>query len=969
MKKNDKIIVILGVIILVLASIGIFYWVPEEVGVKAVGVNEFFNVTGNIKDIPESIIVSDTCPFYPLIATPLAVNYDENGEQTIIPLYVMNTENPSESILKIQDEIGDGKRNEIIKDGESAKNASLRIAETYWENSDAALIIEYNQDGYNLGIVATPLASYLRIPVIVTETIDTDVTNTLNNLNVKKTIVLGENLDGFGDILKFESVDDIINTSINLIEEKFKQEINYITIANPVDAWSPTVLDSTSFSFGPKVIPSGSSTFIFQAIMNSKKTSLLGTFKIPNDYKYALIKFEGINLDCENVDNFGDFAAFRVGANLDDIPGSLQKIEGFSGATSTGGVGERDSNGRLIRDVVYSETVLYDRGGVEYTVRCVGQWMLKKQGKVAANVVVEKLDNPVYAMMKNLSSMAPYLTAYHKGIIFGKTEFAFTVDDDVLTEQGETAPGFYMPRRNHRITYKSNNHIFDVIHKPLNDLLAKLAQIELKDDRDLKELRDYYDKSPVYIAIVGGATVVPNYIYQNYVEPVDYWNGIYSWGGGTPSDVIYGDIDPLPYVWDNIANDIFTEYPYQENIVGRITGWDAQDACALILRGIFYNEIIEKLQEWKNSFAILVGSGQDFREPLIRYPIAKIFGSAHAGEPMKMWTGYGELTTEGTIKEVVKPLGFDNIYVAFAEAAQRQGFNNEDLKRIKSETNILNKLFFRVPLMEKVVGNDYVIGGEIMEESSFILANGHGNMDILAMDGIELTSSGFGGRAAQFILKKILEVVSPYTGPSSSLAVHGQYNTREVPLMDLGPSFMWLESCICGKIDGLYPKNSLGQAFLHSGLAALIASPTGSNIAGGYLEPKNHKWDTPLSILRSYIKAKLNARKGIFPDPHFGFLVFTDLCFEMKNDGDTIGRAFRDAKNMYLPKDASWELWWSPPLITTGDPKEDIKIYNQQSEIMKSEALEDPFMMKNKYTTYQEYMLFGDPALKLYIPI
>ena len=38
------------------------------------------------------------------------------------------------------------------------------------------------------------------------------------------------------------------------------------------------------------------------------------------------------------------------------------------------------------------------------------------------------------------------------------------------------------------------------------------------------------------------------------------------------------------------------------------------------------------------------------------------------------------------------------------------------------------------------------------------------------------------------------------------------------------------------------------------------------------------------------------------------------------------------------------------------------------SEQIKNEALEDPYMMKNKYTTYQEYMLFGDPALKLYMP-
>jgi hypothetical protein len=270
--------------------------------------------------------------------------------------------------------------------------------------------------------------------------------------------------------------------------------------------------------------------------------------------------------------------------------------------------------------------------------------------------------------------------------------------------------------------------------------------------------------------------------------------------------------------------------------------------------------------------------------------------------------------------------------------------------------------------MERLLGDNYVKGGEMMEKSSFIFINGHGNMAILGMAGIELTSSGLGGRVTQFILKKILEVVSPYTGPGSSLASHGEYVTREVPLMDLGPSFMWLESCICGKVDGMYPQNSLGQAFLHAGVASLIASPTGSNIAGGYIEPKKHKWDTPLSILRSYIRAKLDARKGNYPDPHFGFLVYSDLCFEIKKDGDTIGRAFRDAKNKYLEQDASWELWWSPPLIKTGDTQEDIALYNQYSERMKVEALEDPFMMKNKYTTYQEYMLFGDPALKLYIP-
>ncbi|MGF3553900.1 MAG: C25 family cysteine peptidase [Thermoplasmatota archaeon] len=967
MKKNDKIIVVLGVIILILASIGIYFWAPEEIGAKTANINEFISITGNLKYLPDYITVSDKDPFYPLIATPLAVNYDKNGEQTIIPLYVMNIENPSQAIKNVQDLINSVRKDEIIKDDESAKNASLRLAQKYWENSEAALIIEYNQSGYNLGVIATPLASYLRIPVIVTEKIDSEVTNILNELDVKKTIVIGENIQGFGNVIRFTTIDDIINVSIQIVQDKFKQEIDYITITNPIDAWPPAVLDSVSYSFGPMTIPSGSSTFLGQAITKGGY-NILGTFKIPKDYDYALIKFEGINLDYKNVDNFGDYVTFRVGANLDDIPSELKITEAISVSTSTGGVGERDKNGNLIRDVVYSESVLYGRGGVEYTIRCKGQWLLNRYGNVAANVVIEKLENPVYPMMKNISSLAPYLTAYHKGIIFGKPEFAFTVDDNILTEQGEKSPGFYMPRKNPRIVYKSNAHIYDVIHKPLNELLARLAGITLKDDRDLKVLRDHYAESPVYIALVGGATVIPNYIYQNYVEPVDYWEGQYSWGVGTPSDVIYGDIDPLPYVWDNIANDIFSQYPYQENIVGRITGWDAQDACALILRSIFYNEIIKNMEAWKNSFTILVGAGQDFRQPLIRFPIAKIFGAAYPGEPMKMWTGYGEFSIKATIEKLAKPLGFRYIYQAFAEKAQREGFSNEDLKKIKYETNMINKLFFRVPFMEKIIGDNYVVGGELMKKSNFIFVNGHGNMAILAMDGIDLTAAGFGGPVIQFILKKILEVVSPYTGPGASLASHGQYNTREVPVMDLGPSFMWLESCICGKIDGMYPQNSLGQAFLHAGLAALIASPTGSNIAGGYLEPKNFKWDTPLSVLKAYIKTKLNARKGIYPDQHFGFLIYNDLCFEIKKDGDTIGRAFRDAKNKYLPQDASWKLWWSPPLIKTGDYLEDIKIFNTYYDRMKNQALEDPYMLKNKYTTFQEYMLFGDPALKLYIP-
>ncbi len=67
----------------------------------AMNSNDFIDITGSLKEMPSSITVSDGSPFYSLIATPLSVNYDENGEQTVIPLYVMNFKNPSTAMAYI----------------------------------------------------------------------------------------------------------------------------------------------------------------------------------------------------------------------------------------------------------------------------------------------------------------------------------------------------------------------------------------------------------------------------------------------------------------------------------------------------------------------------------------------------------------------------------------------------------------------------------------------------------------------------------------------------------------------------------------------------------------------------------------------------------------------------------------------------------------------------------------------------
>ena len=81
--------------------------------------------------------------------------------------------------------------------------------------------------------------------------------------------------------------------------------------------------------------------------------------------------------------------------------------------------------------------------------------------------------------------------------------------------------------------------------------------------------------------------------------------------------------------------------------------------------------------------------------------------------------------------------------------------------------------------------------------------------------------------------------------------------------------------------------------------------------------------------------------------------------------------AFRDAKNSYLPGDADWLLWWSPPLnIYTGDALLDLEMAkNNYADLYKTTASKglSP-MMESKYVSFQEYILFGDPALNLYEP-
>jgi len=270
------------------------------------------------------------------------------------------------------------------------------------------------------------------------------------------------------------------------------------------------------------------------------------------------------------------------------------------------------------------------------------------------------------------------------------------------------------------------------------------------------------------------------------------------------------------------------------------------------------------------------------------------------------------------------------------------------------------------------LGVDKVLGKELQESSNFILANAHGNQHMFGMGDVSMYKMGLG--LPRGILPRILAKVASIMGfgPGLSLSDHGYYSTRNVENMDLGPSFLWIESCICGKIDGMYPQQNIGQAYIHAGANTVIASTTSSNVPGGYIDEeagnikKKTKYDFPGQTALRYLKASINAKKGIYPEQHFGFKIYQDLCEEIcREDGVSIGYAFREARNRYLPEDASWKVWWSPPLVVTGIRELDAKIQSDMISMAGSDLEE---RLDNKFMSFQEYTLYGDPAFAPYVP-
>jgi hypothetical protein len=973
MKKNDKLIVVLGVIVLVVASLGIYY-VGEEESVGEANINDILKVTGHIQNIPGSIKLSDGNHFFPLIATPVAVHYDEDCKQEVIPLYVENFEDVSNSVERLQRDQLNKYRVTTWPDTESARNLSLKVAKDYWKSSKAVLIIEESEEGYNLGVAATPIASYLSIPVIVTDKIDEDVEKVLEDLGVEMSLVCGD-IDGYKDSYKFDDMEEIMDISMQTVRKKFSK-IDYITVANPRDSYPPEVLNETEVVYEKGVLTSSSSVFPdhFLNSITTMGNPVTHTFTIPEDYKYALVKLDVKNLeDPEHVEKFGDNILIQG-----SLTGYLRTVANPA---------KRDDRGNILEDRLHFETVVYDEGGKEYDVKLLSSYHVLDEAEYEISITVEKLSDPYYPMMPKFSSMAPYLTSYYKGIVFAKPDFAFAPTDDVRYN-GNTLPGNTQVFYNPDLIPKINQHVYENIHVPMNDLLAQIRDIDISDT--VEYLTKDYEKDPVYIALLGDTIMLPQYYYRSpHSDPFDNPSSG-SYGTNVPSDFIYGNTDPemyslQPYDKDHLERDMFgrgeERFPVAENIVGRLTGYDIQDVSALIARNFFYNDILEELEEWKDNAAVLIGAGCEMQKlPLITFINKAFFGNT---EPQKFPSGEKYFLLKYIIENFEKG-GFDTLG-AERGRAQMEGYSWEALKEIQKD-GIGNRLWFR-PLQVKfrqgieniesfkpknIIQNifggeeEVVIGGELEKTSNFIITDCHAIWFEKEFGDVLMNELGMPVPALTSLLARYFPL-----GIRSQLDQKGAFAVRELSNVDMGPSVILAEGCGSGKIDGMLPTNSLANTYMHAGVNAYI-SPTTLSAFYGALEPRP-KWPLlgdgvgfgVIGYVKTLMDYKLNNE---YPPLHFNQWIFDHILDDLYENDIPVGTALRNAKNEFLPSQFDVTYRWTPPLSLPSNLPQNVKgdIYNNYEST--SAGTDDRFPVE-KYSTIFQINLLGDPAFNPYEPI
>lgn len=713
------------------------------------------------------VIASTSSPYFTLIGTPIAMYY-ENSQKNVKPLLVQDIDNPARGVTRFMESYGmdspyylpesDISTKEIT--GKKLYQESIKAAEKFWGESDGVILIKNDQEGYNMGIVVAPLASYLNIPIFVISEMNDKIVDALEDLGVKYSIICGD-IGGYKKTMKFDSVEDAIDVVQKVIENGKAENavVSYIALANPLDTHFPKVQDVVKHTFEGEVehTETGSSANPGASGQNAPRDY----FTIPPEYTYARVtvdtklELKNHNVPIYNSDSTGDRIYTYIGTDLDedgviinDEDSKEDELNFFDPSLAYGYF--QDSNGTWYAQGHTIRPMINAQGKHSVQVLASIPSLLpweESKAKFKVEISVENLDDANFPLMNNISSLAPYLAAFRNGVVLAKPEYKIHTPNYLLN------PDCGEPDTSEELMLDANKKA-TIIKKDLNELIGKISGMSTQTDEDISALANHYAErlptEPIYIGIISDPNMVPWFYFPGGAPQFEPYEG-----AGIPGDLFYSDIDmnhdDAPYELDG-------ELPSAELPIGRVTGWDAQDVSALLGRTFFYNEIIDTfsglygLNSWKSSALVTFGT-----EPPVESTI-----SAHL-----------------KIAMMLENSGFYVDTTRFNEASRRSfGLDFSEFETY-----------------------------QLYEQSSFIFFCAHGFYYWYVPSAQESLVAHDGG------FYKI-------KGTSGG----GAFDVSHVKDMDFGPSIIFGSSCVTGKIDGIPGRNALSQAFLHAGFNTYIGA-------------------------------------------------------------------------------------------------------------------------------------------------
>jgi hypothetical protein len=402
------------------------------------------------------------------------------------------------------------------------------------------------------------------MPILIFDDNDVEIQTACNQLKTTHAYVVGDSTLFLENVtitpLRNESM--ITDTILTVINDQFGS-INYLTMTNPSDVVPPQVLNISHIQLSDHIINK-------KIIILGKEFDLVG-----NDTRnYTISVPDGLT-------------RIQIAGEIDQKQGSLFRI--FSPVVPLLFMTLTDAQGQI---VAYANSMGYDIGKtfVE-TLSCdaAGPYTLQikvyngiKGGffvqrgisfvdaDVTIQVSLSTLSSPHLPFIPKLSSLAPYLTAAHGGLIIANASWELTDESYATVAQGSAAGPWY------------NESLHSFTNAKVNTTVEQLKR--MVETLGVHGLLNGYLGGPAWLAILADTTMIPMHYYGPSQADIP--------DRGLPSD--------NPYTLN------------QSLSVGRLIGWDVQDVSVLIARTFFYETLCGQpgsQDDWHTRFHFVFGEG------------------------------------------------------------------------------------------------------------------------------------------------------------------------------------------------------------------------------------------------------------------------------------------------------------------------------------------------------------------------